>query len=40
VSALPVLDAPSGKVIGLVSRHHILAAYERSVAGSTGEIHS
>jgi CIC family chloride channel protein len=38
VSALPVLDAPGGKVIGLVSRHHILAAYERSVAGSSTDV--
>ena len=37
VSALPVLDAPGGKVIGLLSRHHVLAAYERSVAGSSDE---
>ena len=34
LSALPVLDAPGGKVIGVVSRHHVLAAYERSVGSS------
>jgi len=34
VSALPVLDAPGGKVIGVVSRHHVLAAYERAVVES------
>ena len=33
VSALPVVDAVSGQVLGLVSRHHVLAAYERSIAG-------
>jgi CIC family chloride channel protein len=35
VSALPVLDAAAGRVLGLLSRHHVLAAYERSVAGSS-----
>jgi len=33
MSALPVVDAVSGQVLGLVSRHHVLAAYERSIAG-------
>ena len=37
VSALPVLDAVSGRVIGLLSRHHVLAAYERSIAGSAAD---
>jgi hypothetical protein len=37
VSALPVLDGPSGRVLGLLSRHNVLAAYERSVAGSVAE---
>jgi CIC family chloride channel protein len=36
VSALPVLDAPGGRVIGVVSRHHVLAAYERAVVESAG----
>jgi len=35
VSALPVRDAMSGRVLGLLSRHHVLAAYERSIVGST-----
>ena len=34
VSAVPVVDAQTGAVLGLLSRHHILAVYERSVAGS------
>jgi len=34
VSALPVRDARSGRVLGLLSRHHVLAAYERSIVGS------
>jgi CIC family chloride channel protein len=34
VSAVPVVDAQTGRVLGLVSKHHVLAAYERSVAGS------
>ena len=34
VSALPVVEAQAGRVLGLLSRHHVLAAYERSVAGS------
>ncbi|HKN69059.1 MAG TPA: chloride channel protein, partial [Gemmatimonadaceae bacterium] len=38
VSALPVLDVPGGKVIGLLSRHHVLAAYERSVAESSTDL--
>ena len=35
VSAVPVVDAPGGRVLGVLSRHHVLAAYERSIAGST-----
>lgn len=34
VRALPVLDAVDGRVLGLISRHHVLAVYERSIAGS------
>jgi CBS domain-containing protein len=34
VSAVPVVDAQTGQVLGLLSKHHVLAAYERSVAGS------
>jgi CIC family chloride channel protein len=34
VTALPVLDGGTGRVIGTLSRHHVLAAYERAVAGS------
>jgi len=34
VSAVPVLDAVSGRVLGLLSRHHVLAAYERSIASA------
>jgi CIC family chloride channel protein len=34
VSALPVRDAVSGRVLGLLSRHNVLAAYERSIVGS------
>lgn len=37
VSALPVLDAVTGRVLGVVSRHHVLAAYERSIAGTSEE---
>ena len=33
VSALPVVDSGSSQVLGLLSRHHVLAAYERSIAG-------
>jgi CIC family chloride channel protein len=33
VSAIPVVDAVPGQVLGLLSRHHVLAAYERSIAG-------
>lgn len=33
VNALPVVDAPTGRVLGMLSRHHVLAAYERSIAG-------
>jgi len=40
VSALPVQDAQSGRVLGLLSRHHVLAAYERSVAGSSAAAES
>jgi CIC family chloride channel protein len=35
VSAVPVVDSQTSRVLGLLSRHHVLAAYERSVAGST-----
>ena len=34
VSALPVVDAVTGRVVGLLSRHHVLAAYERSIASA------
>ncbi|HKW45793.1 MAG TPA: chloride channel protein [Gemmatimonadaceae bacterium] len=34
VSAVPVVDSKTGRVLGLLSRHHVLAAYERSIAGS------
>ncbi|HEY7235188.1 MAG TPA: chloride channel protein [Gemmatimonadaceae bacterium] len=34
VSALPVVDAVTGRALGLLSRHHVLAAYERSVASA------
>ena len=34
VNALPVVDAATGRVLGMLSRHHVLAAYERSIAGS------
>jgi chloride channel protein, CIC family len=34
VSALPVIDAATGRVLGVLSRHHVLAGYERSIAGS------
>jgi CIC family chloride channel protein len=34
-NALPVVDGPTGRVLGMLSRHHILAAYERSIAGSS-----
>ena len=37
VSALPVLDAATSRVLGLISRHHVLAAYERSIAGPPSE---
>lgn len=37
VNALPVLDAATGKVLGLISRHNVLAAYERSIAGSAAD---
>jgi hypothetical protein len=32
-SALPVVEAGSLRLIGLVSRSHILAAYERALSG-------
>lgn len=32
VTALPVVDAETERVLGLLSRHHVLAAYERSMA--------
>jgi CIC family chloride channel protein len=34
LSALPVVDPADGRVLGVVSRHHVLAVYERSIAGS------
>jgi chloride channel protein, CIC family len=34
VTALPVVDATTERVVGLLSRHHVLAAYERSIAES------
>lgn len=34
VSAVPVVDGATGRVLGLLSRHHVLSAYERSIAGS------
>jgi len=34
VTALPVLDRANGRVIGTLSRHHVLAAYERASVGS------
>jgi CIC family chloride channel protein len=34
VSALPVVDASTERVLGLLSRHHVLTAYERSIAES------
>jgi CIC family chloride channel protein len=37
VNAVPVIDATSERVLGLLSRHHVLAAYERSIAGSPTE---
>jgi chloride channel protein, CIC family len=37
VNALPVVDASTGRVLGLLSRHHVLAAYERSIAGGTAD---
>jgi CIC family chloride channel protein len=33
-TALPVLDRANGRVVGMLSRHHVLAAYERASAGS------
>ena len=33
-SSLPVVDPESGRLVGMVSRAHILALYERAVAGS------
>jgi CIC family chloride channel protein len=36
-SALPVVDRETGRVLGTLSRHHVLAAYERAVAGAPGE---
>lgn len=32
--SLPVVDPESGRLVGLISRSHILGTYERSVAGS------
>ena len=34
-SSLPVVDPESGRLVGLVSRAHVLALYERAIAGST-----
>jgi len=38
VNALPVVDNTTGRVLGLLSRHHVLAAYERSIAGGSEEL--
>ena len=37
ISALPVVDRATGRVLGMLSRHHILAAYERAVAGTPAD---
>lgn len=34
-TALPVVDAATERVLGLLSRHHVLAAYERSLAAES-----
>ncbi|MFL5613433.1 MAG: chloride channel protein [Gemmatimonadaceae bacterium] len=34
MSALPVVNPADGRVLGVISRHHVLAVYERSIAGS------
>jgi hypothetical protein len=34
VIALPVVEHSAGRVLGVLGRHHVLAAYERVVAGS------
>lgn len=36
VPSIPVVDPGSGRLLGLVSRAHILALYERTVAGASG----
>jgi chloride channel protein, CIC family len=36
--ALPVVDAAGVRLLGLVSRSHILAAYERALTGGSGAI--
>jgi CIC family chloride channel protein len=36
VPSIPVIDAATGRLLGLVSRAHILALYERTVAGASG----
>jgi CBS domain-containing protein len=38
-AALPVVEAHSGRLIGLISRAHILGLYERSVAKAEGGNH-
>jgi hypothetical protein len=36
--SIPVVDRATGHLLGLVSRAHVLALYERAVAGgATGE---
>ncbi|HKO14899.1 MAG TPA: chloride channel protein [Gemmatimonadaceae bacterium] len=39
VMALPVSET-NGRVLGVLSRHHVLAAYERETAGSTGAVNA
>ena len=34
--SIPVIDAGTGRLLGLVSRAHVLALYERTVAGASG----
>jgi chloride channel protein, CIC family len=36
-AAIPVVDAGTQRLIGLISRAHVVAAYERAAAGSTAE---
>jgi hypothetical protein len=37
--SIPVIDPDSGRLLGLVSRAHILALYERTVAGTASGDH-